>query len=222
MRDYARASITTTKRQNGGFSGRMILLGVGCVLVIAGLVLNEAPRVQAQAVAVAHQAVSAAENKTSSVVSAQKVVAPISTKAAPVATKTALPLAKPAALAKPTVAQVAAQTPAQPATPEVKFDFYTTLPAMKVAPAPKDTLQKPAAGQFFTQVGIYGDTKYADNMTEVLQLKGFNPQIVTLTSGSGQPLYRVIIGPFSTKQEAAVAQKNLQEAQISSVVKQQS
>lgn len=119
------------------------------------------------------------------------------------------------------VAQAAA--PAVPAAPQVKFDFYNTLSTEKVTAAASSAPQKPAAGQYIDRIALFNGKDDASKLLQALQLKGFNAQVVELPSAAndGSVKYSVLVGPFSTEQEADVAQANLKAAGVGSSVKQE-
>ncbi len=126
--------------------------------------------------------------------------------AAPQDAPAANPPAAPAApKAAPTV--VAAAPPADaPAPPPA--DEAAPAPAGGTPPATLD----PEAGDFYIQVGAFGDPANARRLRERLHKETGLPVTVVTAEGGGQTLHKVQVGPFRTLQQAVAAERPLQQA----------
>ncbi len=126
--------------------------------------------------------------------------------AAPQDAPAANPPAAPAApKAAPTV--VAAAPPADaPAPPPA--EEAAPVPAGGTPPATLD----PEAGDFYIQVGAFGDPANARRLRERLHKETGLPVTVVTAEGGGQTLHKVQVGPFRTLQQAVAAERPLQQA----------
>ncbi len=82
-----------------------------------------------------------------------------------------------------------------------------------VAPDPPvqpEPIKEPAAARIYLQIFATKDRKAADQEQTKVQSKGFRALILPPKPGDKDQLYRVQVGPYDTKAEAAVATKDLQ------------
>ena len=131
-------------------------------------------------------------------------------------------------------------TPQQPVKP--KYDFYTLLPESEVivppeaakidtaraqaallgqTPPPPPPVIKPAATtQYFLQAGSFRKQADADKVRAQIILLG---QSVKVESGTvkDETWYRVLVGPFSNREQLTGAQKQLAGAGFSNLLLQQ-
>lgn len=98
------------------------------------------------------------------------------------------------------------------AVPPVNLDVTKTLPLHEPL-APKNKLEEQKLGQasidkFIIQVGSFKVKSEADKMRAALVMKGLNASISEVNQ-QNVSWYRVVVGPFLTKQEAQKLQLNL-------------
>lgn len=113
-----------------------------------------------------------------------------------------------------------------PALPKPKFEFYTLLtkesanaaPVASAVPAVEITAAQPQPqseavhpqGGFTVQLAAFNRRGEAEKMKAALTLKGFQVSVVVIEQNHAA-WYRVILGPFASKEEAEVAQHAIAE-----------
>jgi cell division protein FtsN len=127
---------------------------------------------------------------------------PVAPAAAPV-TVTEIPSTSPIATGEGKANPV--PSPAQPAT----------VPAASAA----DKLM-PAARGVLLQVGVFHTETKAHALSQKLNEQGFHSR-VEKQNEAGKPIYRVLLGPMSSRAEAAEVKARLEKIQISVMVKPQ-
>ncbi len=133
---------------------------------------------------------------------------------------------------KPTVVTKKVTTEKQPPMP--RFSFYTLLPNQKVktsdsylAEQAKQQVQRqdqaaikesPSKEQFFLQVASFRAATDADRLKAELTLLGFNVD-VTKGLANNETWFRVLVGPYQTKNTAETDQKRLLANKIKSLIR---
>ncbi len=85
--------------------------------------------------------------------------------------------------------------------------------------AEKVTTPPPPAGKYFIQAGSFRRLEQAEGLKAQLAMSGFEARIQTFKMGDRDNRYRVIIGPYSSKDQAQNQQMHLEQAlQLHSVV----
>lgn len=141
--------------------------------------------------------------------------------------------------------QAAAQpTPTTSAAEDKKpanFQFYDLLPKQQVTPIPTQTVPdvipddpapvvaptststaatgKPAS-HYILQVNSFQSADEADKQRAAVLLAGLPADVRHTTTADGQEWYRVISGPFDSRDEANKAQRQLQDSGIDALVVQ--
>jgi len=105
----------------------------------------------------------------------------------------------PAATPAPTPPAVAASKPPAPAPPAAPS---LSLPPL---PAPAPTVSSP----WTVQVGAYKNRRQADESRQHLASAGLDAYVVTLAAQDGVARYRVRVGTFRSREEAAAAAERL-------------
>ncbi len=111
------------------------------------------------------------------------------------------------------------------------FDFYTTLPNMEtatttdakkqengqLATTPNSLPEKTTniISKYLIQVNIFNKIDDADELKAMLTLNGFDAKIEPVQQGH-HTNYRIVVGPFSTKEQAYDQQKLLAQQNIPS------
>ena len=149
---------------------------------------------------------------------------PVATKPepAPVTTPTPAPAEKPAVAAKPEPKPAPAEKPAVAAKPEKKVAETKAAPAAKPVPPAKSLKANPVEEAsamepgglykvqalkiepkgFGVQIAGYSDYEGVMQQINVLQKNWFKGNLVYVDELNGKPFYKVILGPFFTKEEA--------------------
>ncbi len=84
---------------------------------------------------------------------------------------------------------------------------------------PQEAIKAPKPAQYFIQVGSFRRMEQAEGVKAELALTGFEASIQTFKMGDRDNRYRVLIGPFSSKDQAQNRQLHLEQAlQLHSVV----
>lgn len=94
--------------------------------------------------------------------------------------------------------------------PPPKFDFYTILP--------EKNDNKPMTG-YEIEITVTKDQVSAENLKTQLGLLGLVAQITTIQKTSGQPKYRVSIGPYDNKPAAAIDLEKIKQDKINGKIK---
>ncbi len=132
---------------------------------------------------------------------------------------------RPASVARP--AQPADAGPAALPRPErqpLAVEFYDLLPAGPLVDSDEPTptaaeAQAPGASQpYALQVGAFSQAKDADHRRAALALMGLSARIETAQRGSGT-LYRVLAGPYASRDELLAAQRMLSDNRMDSVLR---
>jgi len=114
--------------------------------------------------------------------------------------------------------------PAQPVTPAeaAKIDTARAQAALlgQTPPPPPPVIKPAATTQFFLQAGSFRKEADADKVRAQIILLG---QVVKVESGTvkEETWYRVLVGPFSNREQLTVAQKQLAGAGFSNLLLQQ-
>ncbi|WP_256855635.1 SPOR domain-containing protein [Pseudomonas aeruginosa] len=117
-----------------------------------------------------------------------------------------------------------AQQPAQTQTPaqaKPKYEFYTLLPESEVVvPPPLPKAVVAASTQFFLQAGSFRKQSDADRVRAQIILLG---QSVNVEAGNvrDETWYRVMVGPFNSRDQLSQAQKTLSSNGFSNLLLQQ-
>lgn len=115
------------------------------------------------------------------------------------------------------------------------YEFYDLLAKQQVAPVPEkpvatntahDSMPSHAVievdGKTFQPyvliINSFQNADLADELQGKLQVAGFLSDVIIEADTNGQVLYRVVAGPFNGKQQAEIAQKNLKQQGIDSVL----
>ncbi len=136
-------------------------------------------------------------------------------------------------------------TPVVPVVPAddkkpADFQFYDLLPKQQVTPIPTQTVPdvipdepspvvtpvttssgtaKPAS-HYILQVNSFQSADEADKQRAAVLLAGLPADVRHTTTNDGQEWYRVISGPFDSRDEASKAQRQLQDSGIDALVVQ--
>lgn len=127
--------------------------------------------------------------------------------------------------------------------PAIHFEFYDELSNLQVAnpkpeivtlstaaPLPQaiavvDAKQFEAefskqikANNFIVQVAMFKNLQSAQKLSKDLLSSGLSAKVITLGSAE-KPLYRVQLGPFEDKMQAALSQKQLQKKGLNSILR---
>ena len=85
--------------------------------------------------------------------------------------------------------------------PPVKDDAPDEIAKIaKAEPKPDNS------SRYFVQVGAYGNESKARDVVEKLKAKGLGARVEVITQAAGNSLYRVRLGPYSSKEAAVKAQ----------------
>ncbi len=88
-----------------------------------------------------------------------------------------------------------------------------------VAAMPQKVVNAPPPGNYFIQAGSFRRLEQAEEMKAQLAINGFEASIQTFKMGDRDYRYRVLIGPYSSKDQAQNQQMHLEQAlQLHSVV----
>lgn len=111
---------------------------------------------------------------------------------------------------------IPSQTPAnvpQPTLPQQTTSAATPAPVQHAAPIAEAKPATPVAastrGSYLVQVAAFNKREEAENLKATLTLKGFDVSITTITTQQRTNWYRVMIGPFHSREEAQQAQSSL-------------
>lgn len=101
----------------------------------------------------------------------------------------------------------------------VNYEFYTLLPKITV-PDPKQNNASPDDQPgYWLQLMIYYSMRDASAFVDRLQLSGLDPVITQRKSNkTSHDLFVVVLGPFSTKENALTRQKELKKMNIESYI----
>jgi len=81
----------------------------------------------------------------------------------------------------------------------------------KIEPAQKET--KPTAarqeGIFYVQIGAVNDKEAADGFARKIEQLGYSTLVMKPLANDKKPVYRIRIGPYESRQEAAAAQEKI-------------
>ncbi len=77
---------------------------------------------------------------------------------------------------------------------------------------------KKAENAYFIQAGAFADRSKAEKLKSELSAKGFKSTITTVSSAPGKPLFRVRLGPYTTKKDADEHASRLKEKGLGSIV----
>ncbi|WP_410209804.1 SPOR domain-containing protein [Aquirhabdus sp.] len=127
------------------------------------------------------------------------------------------------------------------------FQFYDLLPKQQVTPiptqtvpdvvpddptpvvvgsgndaAPTSTSAKPGQAHYILQVNSFQTADEADKQRAAVLLAGLPADVRHTTGNDGSEWYRVVSGPFDSKNEALKAQRQLQDSGIDALVVEQS
>lgn len=108
--------------------------------------------------------------------------------------------------------------PAKPA-PAPAAKPPAAAPAPSTAPAAAAPAAAPAGGRFYLQAGSFASRDQAESARAKLILLGQDARIESGKVGD-KTWHRVVVGPFSSRQQADGAQKSLGAGGVSSVVQQ--
>lgn len=136
------------------------------------------------------------------------------------------PAPVPASSAPPAPSPSAAPAPASPPTTATTTPLAAVRPAPAPAPAPAPTATAapataavPADTRFYLQAGAFSSASQAESARARLLLLGQDARIES-GEANGRTVHRVVVGPFSSRQQADGAQKQLGASGVSSVVQQ--
>lgn len=129
---------------------------------------------------------------------------------------------------------------------EIHFEFYTVLPNMKVpvkseekplieankvAPSIFDAgklqdalkeeveIKEPVSnGKYILQVGAFKNIDGAEKFCETFLTSGFAARITAAETAKGK-IYNVQVGPFTTRNQAVLAQHQLQKKNINGIIR---
>jgi cell division protein FtsN len=88
-----------------------------------------------------------------------------------------------------------------------------------ISTLPQKVANTPPPGNYFIQAGSFRRLEQAEEMKAQLAITGFEASIQTFKMGDRDNRYRVLIGPFSSKDQAQNQQMHLEQAlQLHSVV----
>ena len=143
--------------------------------------------------------------------------------------------------AQATAIPAPASTPAEDKKP-ANFQFYDLLPKQQVTPIPTQTVPDvipddpapvvapvttgtptgttKAAVHYILQVNSFQSADEADKQRAAVLLAGLPADVRHTTTSDGQEWYRVISGPFDSRDEANKAQRQLQDSGIDALVVQ--
>ena len=112
-----------------------------------------------------------------------------------------------------TVPMTKKATPKQATGP--RYDFYTLLPEDNNQPTTKKTKTTPSltlshSHHYFLQVASFTTYREADGLRAQLILEGLNPRVEKATA-KGKPWYRVMAGPYRSKEKAEAVQGTLKK-----------
>ncbi len=114
-------------------------------------------------------------------------------------------------------------------TPPLEFQFIEMLKEQKVevppepvAPTatpvtPTPTVKKEEPTAFFIQAGSFKSYKEADNLRARLILRGMDTDIETSDSSAGAPMYRVVVGPYLSRNDFQSAMTTLANDNITTL-----
>jgi len=115
---------------------------------------------------------------------------------------------RPAEIAQPT-----SPTPSPAPAPETpKPEASTAAPAAS-APSPKAAESEPgraANGRFYVHLGIYAETKNADDLVGALKQGGY-PAFAEASEFQGKPAQRVRVGPYEDRAAAEAARLRIKQ-----------
>lgn len=115
-------------------------------------------------------------------------------------------------------------TPQQPVTPEeaAKIDKARAEAALagQVPPPPPTVAKAPTTTQFFLQAGSFRKKEDADRVRAQIILLGQNVQVESGTVRE-ETWYRVLVGPFASREQLATAQKQLAGSGFGNLLLQQ-
>lgn len=96
-----------------------------------------------------------------------------------------------------------------------QYDFYTLLPQNSNQQPSKATKSRSThtlsrSHHYFLQVASFTTHKEADGLRAQLILEGFNAHVEKATA-KGKPWFRVVAGPYTSKQKAETTQRTLKQ-----------
>lgn len=101
----------------------------------------------------------------------------------------------------------------------VEYEFYTLLPQISVPDPVQDDTPPGEKPGFWLQLMVYYGMRDATAFVDRLQLLGLDPVIVQRKSTKNDRiLYIVVLGPFSTKENAVSRQQDLKKMNLSSYI----
>lgn len=101
----------------------------------------------------------------------------------------------------------------------VDYEFYTLLPKINVPDPVLDTTPPDQQPGYWLQMAVYYSMRDASAMLDRLQLLGLDPVITERKSTkSDKTLYVVIMGPYSTKEDAVARQQDLKKISVTSYI----
>ncbi len=113
-------------------------------------------------------------------------------------------------------------------TPITRFEFFDRLPNEKISPhpesesAPVDNAATRAATdnsrEYLLQVGSFTRKEDADQLRESLSQTGWRVETASVSLSSGAIRHRVIVGPFSSSQDAQRAISKLRKQDVDALV----
>lgn len=136
-------------------------------------------------------------------------------------------VSEPAAVSVPVAPEpIPAQTTAPAQTtvieapvPQGEPTAKSTLAAEVSAPPAEVKVSSPAAeSRYYLQVGAFKSNADVERLRAQLAFMGLSASVRSGKDGAGQPVYRVVVGPFSTSQAAQPTKEKLSANGVSSFV----
>jgi cell division protein FtsN len=101
----------------------------------------------------------------------------------------------------------------------INYEFYTLLPKINVPNPELNTIPPDQQPGFWLQLMVYYSMRDASAFVDRLQLSGLDPVITQRKSTkTDHDLFVVVLGPFSTKENAVAHQQDLKKMSVSSYV----
>lgn len=142
----------------------------------------------------------------------QTLTAPMNTVPAP----TSVSASAKAEPAKPRPGERAADRPAPTASPSPSKPDKPPAPAERPSPPRAPDAR---TGDWAVQVGVFKDRSLAENVRRPLTASGLDAYLVAVPDASGQTQYKVRMGSFKTREEAArMAERVRQERSLTAFV----
>lgn len=106
-----------------------------------------------------------------------------------------------------------------PAEELVDYEFYTLLPKIQVPDAPQDSGAVSEQTGYWLQLMVYYNQRDASAFLDKLQLMGLDAMITQRKSTkTDHDLFMVVLGPFSSKENVVMRQKELKKINLSSYI----